>query len=380
MNPSVGIDLGTTNTVVAVQTGSMGPEIVSISQPVDDRKHYDPIGRIKSAVYYESDSSCVVGEFAAAKQLDSFKSIKSWMGTRWRYPHPFKPTQSLTPSYLSAQILRVAYKELVRQYPKWDKSAIITVPASFNTDQRSDTLEAARLAGFETKNVRLLDEPTAAFYYYLDQNQGSIDAARIKKVLVFDFGGGTLDVSIIRVDASVDRLVVDAIGRSRYTNLGGDDIDLDLAAFLASMWERQEHRLVTTLPHPIRRRVFKLFLRKACEYKEEVEDRIANNLPLNEFFVDETIGANGEEVQIRLLRQFSREQYEELTGRFFLPREGINIFRPIGQALEVAKRFEPSLTKEAIDLILYTGGGLTDEWGEGRPSSVFPTKGVLCDQ
>jgi molecular chaperone DnaK (HSP70) len=67
MNPAVGIDLGTTNTVVAVQTGAVGPEILSISQPADDRKHYDPKGRIKSAVYFESDSSCVVGEFAAAK-------------------------------------------------------------------------------------------------------------------------------------------------------------------------------------------------------------------------------------------------------------------------------------------------------------------------
>jgi molecular chaperone DnaK len=372
MNPSVGIDLGTTNTVIAVQTDPTGPQILWIPQPVDERKHFDSVDHIKSAVYFESENACVVGAFAAKKKLDSFKSIKSWMGTRWRFPHPYKPNQLLTPAYISAHILRVAYEELVKQYPDWDRSAIITVPASFNTDQRRDTLEAARIAGLG--RIRLLDEPTAAFYYYLDQNRDAIDIQHTKTVLVFDFGGGTLDVSIIRIEGYPNQLLVDAIGRSRYTNLGGDDVDLDLASFLIGLWERQEHISVAGMPYELRRTLFSLFVQKACEFREQVEDSIANELPLNEFFVDETIGAGNGELRIRLLRQLSRDQYEELVGRFFSSREGINIFRPIGQAFEVAVHFVPGLSKEGIDLILYTGGASRMNGVKAALSAYFTPK------
>src|SRR5262249_31021779 len=161
------------------------------------------------------------------------------------------------------------------------RHALITVPASFNTDQRNDTLQAAELAGF--KNVHLLDEPTAAFYFYFDQMRDDDWTKTPRSVLVFDFGGGTLDVSIIKVEARKCIMHIDPIGRSRYNNLGGDDIDLDIAAFMLACWEYETGKELPSLSSQVRKNVFKLFLEKAQAFREEAEDYIVNGLELNEF-------------------------------------------------------------------------------------------------
>jgi molecular chaperone DnaK len=353
MNPAVGIDLGTTNTVVAVQTDATGPRTLDIRQPVDERNELEAKDHIKSAVYFESADTAVVGAFAA-RRLNAFRSIKSHMGTRWRMPHPCIPMLLLRPSYISAHILRLAFDELSRQFPSWDRSAIVTVPSSFNSEQRSDTLTAAILAGFQ--NVRLLDEPTAAFYYFLNQNPDFFKQSERKTVLVFDFGGGTLDVSIIRIDAACEVLRMDAIGRSRYNNLGGDDIDNELAAFLLAVWEQQEGRLVEDLPMTERKPLFQLFLKRASAYKEEVEDYLASGRSLNEFVVDEDLSGSEQRRVIRLRRQLTRPQYEQISGRFFVDNSDLNVFRPIGQALKVAGSIVPGFRKEDVNLVLYTGG------------------------
>lgn len=352
MNPAVGVDLGTTNTVVGIQVDSTGPRTLDIRQPVYERNLFEFRDHIKSAVYFESEDTAVVGAFAS-RRLDAFRSIKSRMGTRWQMPHPFREDILLTPAYISAHILKLAFSEVAKQFSEWDETAIITVPASFNTDQRSDTLRAAKLAGF--KGVRLLDEPTAAFYYFFEQNRDMFKSSEEKRVLVFDFGGGTLDVSIIRVHPSGSNLVVDAVGRSRYNNLGGDDIDTDLAAFLLALWEQQEGVGVEKIPSAERKALVQLFLQKASAYKEEVEFYLAQGQPLSEFVVDETLSGSASR-PIRIHKQLSRAHYEEVSGRFFLENGDLNIFRPIGQALQVAVSIVPDFSKNDIDLILYTGG------------------------
>jgi molecular chaperone DnaK len=352
MNPAVGVDLGTTNTVVAVQTDATGPRTLDIPQPVDQRNVFETRDHIKSAVYFESADTAVVGAFAA-RRLGAFRSIKSRMGSRWRMPHPFREGVHLTPSYISAHILKLGFDQLSRQFPAWDRSAIITVPASFNTDQRSDTLRAAKLAGFES--VRLLDEPTAAFYYFFEQNRDSFRSAAEQTVLVFDFGGGTLDVSIIRVRSAGGALQVDAIGRSRYNNLGGDDIDTDLASFLAALWEQEAGCMVEDLSSDERKSLFQLLLHRASAYKEEVEFYLSSGQQPSEFVIDEELTGSARR-HIHLQKRLSRPQYEEVTGRFFLNSGDLNIFRPIGQAFEVAGAIVPGFTKEQVDLVLYTGG------------------------
>lgn len=353
MNPAVGIDLGTTNTVVAIQTDSTGPQLLLIPQPNYERREREPLDYIKSAVLFESKGSAVVGSFAF-RRPDSEHSIKSRMGTRWKIPHPYDSENYLTPPYISAHILKTAYNQLVDQFPEWNREAIITVPASFNTDQRNDTLLAAKMAGFS--KVRLLDEPTAAFYYYFDQNRDSIDIDGTRTVLVFDFGGGTLDVSIIQLAIFNDQICIDAIGRSRYNNLGGDDIDLDLAAFLFAIWKDSYLEDICSLDRNLRRNMYKLFIQKASEFKEEVEDYLSNDLDLNDFVVNETITYGNKEIHVEINKFLSQPQYEEITGRYFSNKGDINIFRPIGQALEVAAELSPGFKKNDIDMILYTGG------------------------
>lgn len=352
MNPAVGVDLGTTNTVVAVQTDATGPRTLEIPQPIDQRNLFETRDHIKSAVYFESRDTAVVGAFAA-RRIGAFRSIKSSMGSRWRMPHPFREGVRVTPSYISAHILKLGFEQIVREFPGWDRSGIITVPASFNTDQRSDTLRAAKLAGFDI--VRLLDEPTAAFYYFFEQNRESFRSAAAQTVLVFDFGGGTLDVSIIRVRSAEGALQVDAIGRSRYNNLGGDDVDVDFASFLVGLWEQEAGCKVDDLAPDERKSLFQLFLHRASAYKEEVEFYLASSQPPSEFVLDEQLpGAAGR--HIHLHKRLLRSQYEEITGRFFVNSGDLNIFRPIGQAFEVARAIVPGFAKEDIDLVLYTGG------------------------
>lgn len=353
MNPAVGIDLGTTNTVVGIQTDSTGPRVLDIRQPLDERDVSTPVDHLKSAVYFESPTSAVVGGFAASR-FGAYRSIKSRMGTRWRVPHPMQSGGVLSPAYISAHILKAAQQALVAEYPDWDGSAIVTVPASFNTDQRSDTLIAASLAGF--KDVRLLDEPTAAFYYYFDQNRQDSDPAHPRTILVFDFGGGTLDVSIIAVTRSGDCVTIDPIGRSRYNNIGGDDIDLDLATFLLSIWAQRQDVDLAALPPPLRKHLFALFIQRAGAFKEEVESYLAQDLAPNEFHLEERVYAGKTHLDVSLSCRLSRAQYEEATSRFFETKSDINIYRPIAQALEVASQISPGFDRRSVDLVLYTGG------------------------
>ncbi len=234
-----------------------------------------------------------------------------------------------------------------------DRSAIVTVPASFNTDQRSDTLRAAKLAGFDA--VRLLDEPTAAFYYFFEQNRESFRSAAEQTILVFDFGGGTLDVSIIRVRSADSALQVDAIGRSRYNNLGGDDVDVDLASFLLALWEQEVGFKVNDLSSDEQKSLFQLLQHRASAYKEEVEFYLASGQQPSEFVIDEQLPGSARR-RIHLQKRLSRSQYEDISGRFFLNSGDLNIYRPIGQAFEVARAIVPGFTKDKIDLVLYTGG------------------------
>src|SRR6266700_5497249 len=141
MNPAIAIDLGTTNTVIGVQTEETGPKIIYVPQPAEDRNRLEEREQIKSAVLFESQKSAVVGVFAA-NRLDSIHSIKSKMGTRWRAKGPFEIGQMMTPAYISSHILKAAFNVIKTKFPAWDQTAIITVPASFNTDQRNDTLQA----------------------------------------------------------------------------------------------------------------------------------------------------------------------------------------------------------------------------------------------
>jgi molecular chaperone DnaK len=359
--------LGTTNTVVGYQTDDTGPDFLQVPQPADRRNELDD-GQtwIKSAVFFESGGSAVVGAYAAGRQ-EAIRSVKSRMGTRWRH-RLARDGFVVTAPYVSAHILGLAYKALRDRFPNWDGTAVITVPASFNSTQRRDTLLAAQLAGY--REVELLDEPTAAFYYYFNLLRETDSFDRKRTVLVFDFGGGTLDVSIIEVERNGAEMHIDVIGRSRYNNLGGDDIDFDLAAALLACWRLKEGRDFNRDPQPLLR----LFVARASQYKESVEDALRYGQPeLPDFRIDEEVGFGKERVRIQFSRTLTRPQYEELTGRYFAEKSGLNIYRPISEALAIARRIRPSFSKEKLDLVLYTGGASRMAAVQAALAGYFPS-------
>jgi molecular chaperone DnaK len=353
MELAIAIDLGTTNTVVAFQLDEDGPRLLSLRQPVYDRRRADALDEIKSAVTFESRDDAVVGAFAA-RRLDAFRSIKSRMGSRWRASHPYDATLRMPPAYIQAHVLKAVVDQVLAQFPNWNCQAVVTVPASFSTEQRHDTLNAAGLAGL--KDVRLLDEPTAAFYLYLEQNRDELSLEGETTVAVVDMGGGTLDVSVIKCTARSGLLEVDAIGRSRYNDLGGDDIDRDIAAFMLACWESESGSTVADLPADLRRNLVAMLVERSRSYKEEVEDSLREGGDVPELFVSEEVTSVDGRLPVEIAKNLNRAHYDELTSRYTGTKTETNIYRPISQALHVAEQIDSNFRREKIDLVLYTGG------------------------
>ncbi len=244
---AVGIDLGTTNSLVAV---------VEDGQPVVLRGE-DGAGLLPSVVGYLADGSVVVGaaarEAAAERPRDTIASVKRFVGRsaadvagiRALVPYEFVADErvirfqvaggrQVTPVEVSAEILRAAVARAERTLGEVER-AVITVPAYFDDAQRQATRDAGRLAGLEV--MRLLAEPTAAALAY------GLDQGSKGRYAVYDLGGGTFDISILELHQGVFRVV--ATGGD--TALGGDDIDRALAARLLGDGESDPGRVQRAL-------------------------------------------------------------------------------------------------------------------------------------
>lgn len=236
-NYYLGIDLGTTNSVISWGNVSrreqvLDPQVIDFPMMIEGRAMRN--GTLLPSYVYFSEDGPIVGEYAKTmigRQTDRVvKSIKSYMGTPETFPFDDE-------NYEPAEISAIILKQLAAGAKNVDidvKQVVITVPASFDSDQRSATIQAGELAGFE---VTLFDEPRAALYDFANrQEKGeiprtSIDFDTPKLVLVFDLGGGTLDVSLHRVSypQGEHELSIEDIAIGRYTLLGGDDFDKLLA-------------------------------------------------------------------------------------------------------------------------------------------------------
>jgi molecular chaperone HscA len=233
---AVGIDLGTTNSLVAV---------VQAGQPTCLRDEYGSL--LPSVVHYAVDGRVVVGQeargLAAQAPQDTIASVKRFMGrgprdaeaTRRLTPYEFAPggeseavvrfsvlggQRAVTPVEVSAEILRVLKARAETALGGELDGAVITVPAYFDDGQRQATRDAGRLAGLEV--MRLLNEPTAAALAY------GLDKQAEGTFAVFDLGGGTFDISILKLEGGV--FEVKSTGGD--SALGGDDFDRALAAHL----------------------------------------------------------------------------------------------------------------------------------------------------
>src|SRR3954464_791225 len=218
MEPIVGIDLGTTNSEVA---------IIRDGKPVVFEEDGDPI--LPSMVGLSEDGKLLVGKAARNQYVlapeRTVKSIKRKMGQDVKVK---LGDQEYRPQEISAMILRALRDRATAQLGTPVKKAVITVPAYFNDAQRQATREAGELAGLEV--VRILNEPTAASLTY-DPSQ-----RELRRMLVYDLGGGTFDVSIVQAQEGV----VEVLSSHGDTQLGGDDFDELLLEHVCT-WFRTEH-------------------------------------------------------------------------------------------------------------------------------------------
>ena len=218
MSKIIGIDLGTTNSCVAVMEGG---EPVVITNAEGNRT-------TPSVVAFSKDGERMVGQVAKRQAITNpdrtVSSIKREMGSDYKVAIDGK---NYTPQEISAMILQKLKSDAEAYLGQSVTQAVITVPAYFTDAQRQATKDAGKIAGLEVK--RIINEPTAAALAY------GVDKEESQKIMVYDLGGGTFDVSILDIDEGVIEVLATA-GNNR---LGGDDFDECVMNYLAAEFKKE---------------------------------------------------------------------------------------------------------------------------------------------
>ena len=218
MGKIIGIDLGTTNSCVAVMEGG-NPNVITNSEGARTTP---------SVVAFQKDGERIVGQVAKRQAVTNadrtIMSIKRKMGTSEKVTIDGK---AYTPQEISAMILTKLKQDAESYLGETVTQAVITVPAYFNDSQRQATKDAGKIAGLEV--LRIINEPTAAALAYGVSDTG-------KKVMVYDLGGGTFDVSILDIDDGV----FEVLSTNGDTHLGGDDFDQAIINYLLDEFKKIE--------------------------------------------------------------------------------------------------------------------------------------------
>lgn len=318
MSKIIGIDLGTSNSAAAALIGGKPTMIPSAEGTTVGGGKAFP-----SVVAFTKDGQILVGEPARRQAVSNpertITAIKRKMGTDYKVKIDGK---EYTPQEISAFILKKIKKDAEAFLGEKLEKAVITVPAYFNDNQRQATKDAGRIAGLDV--VRIINEPTAASLAYGLEKEGEL------KILVFDFGGGTLDVTIMELGDGV----FEVKSTSGDTNLGGTDMDNALIDYIAEEFKKE---------HGIDLREDKMAmqrLREAAE-KAKIELSSAMTTTVNLPFI--TADANGPK---HLEMEITRAKLEEIVKPVVERCRG-----PIMKALEDA-----NLKPSDIDKIIMVGG------------------------
>jgi molecular chaperone DnaK len=337
MGKVVGIDLGTTNSVVAAIEGGK-PTVILNSEG---------LRTTPSIVAYTKKQELLVGQIAKRQAVinpeNTFFSVKRFIGSKESEVSneakklPYKVTsdsngnikikctslnKDFSPEEISAQVLRKLINDASNYLKQEVKQAVITVPAYFNDSQRQATIDAGKIAGVEV--LRIINEPTAASLAYgLDQKQN-------ETILVFDLGGGTFDVSILEVGDGI----FEVLSTAGDTHLGGDDFDKVLVDWLLQEFEKKENIDLSKDIQALQR------LTEAAE-KAKMELSILNKTTINLPFI--TADKTGpKHIETELTRELFEKLCSELIQRCRIPVE---------KALSDAR-----LDKTKIDEVVLVGG------------------------
>ncbi|MEI6427557.1 MAG: molecular chaperone DnaK [Pseudanabaena sp. ELA607] len=337
MGKIVGIDLGTTNSVVAVIEG--GKPLV-IANTEGSRT-------TPSVVSFTKDGEKLVGQMARRQGVlnpeNTFYSVKRFIGRRYseltpeskRVPYTIRRNEAenvrlrcprldkdFAPEEIAAMVVRKLVDEASRYLGEPVTEAVITVPAYFNDSQRQATKDAGRIAGIEVK--RIINEPTAASLAY------GLEKKNSQKILVFDLGGGTFDVSILDVNDGV----FEVKATTGDTQLGGDDFDREVVNFLAEKFLAQEGIDLRKERQALQR------LTEAAE-KAKIELSTVISTEINLPFITATA-----EGPLHLETELKRTEFERLCEALL---ERLRI--PLERVLRDAK-----LSPRQIDEVVLVGG------------------------
>ena len=313
MAKTIGIDLGTTNSVVAVMEGGK-PTVIA---------NAEGSRTTPSIVGFSKTGEKLVGQLAKRQAIlnpdKTIASIKRHMGEDYKVNIDGK---DYTPQEISSMILRKLADDASNYLGEKVTSAVITVPAYFNDAQRQATKDAGKIAGLDV--LRIVNEPTAAALAY------GLEKDKSEKVLVFDLGGGTFDVSILEIGDGVHEV----LSTSGDTHLGGDDFDQKVMDWICEEFKKQEG-IDLKGDKQAMQRVKEAAEKAKCELSSVMETNI--NLP----FI--TADANGPK---HLDLNLTRAKFEDLS-RDLLNRCKV----PVENALKDA-----GITKNDINEVVLVGG------------------------
>ncbi|MEN9620338.1 MAG: molecular chaperone DnaK, partial [Actinomycetota bacterium] len=286
MARAVGIDLGTTNSVVSVLEGGE-PTVIA---------NAEGFRTTPSVVAFTKDGEVLVGETAkrqAVTNVDrTIASVKRHMGTDWKQEIDDK---KYTPQEISARILAKLKRDAEQYLGESVTDAVITVPAYFNDAERQATKEAGEIAGLNV--LRIINEPTAAALAY-GLDKGKED----ELILVFDLGGGTFDVSLLEVGKDDDFSTIQVRATAGDNRLGGDDWDARVVDYLAKRFKESTGVDVSN------DKIAKQRLKEAAEQaKKELSSSMSTNIQLPYLSLTENGPANLDE-------SLTRAKFEELTS------------------------------------------------------------------
>ena len=313
MGKIIGIDLGTTNSCVAVIEGGQPTVIVNA----------EGARTTPSVVAFSKKGERLVGEPAKRQAVTNadrtISSIKRHMGTDYRVSIDRK---KYTPQEISAFILMKLKKDAENYLGERVTEAVITVPAYFSDAQRQATKDAGKIAGLKVE--RIINEPTAAALAY------GLDNGEPQKILVYDLGGGTFDVSVIEIGDKV----IEVLATSGDNHLGGDDFDDRLVSYLVSEFKRTEGVDISKDKMAMQR-----VREEAEKAKKELSSAATTNVNLP-FIVTTKSGAKHMDITV------TRARFEELTADLVDRTAG-----PVMTALSDA-----GINKSELNKVLLVGG------------------------
>ena len=312
MSKAVGIDLGTTNSVVAVLEGGE-PTVIANSEG----------NRTTPSIVAFKGTEVLVGELAKRQAItnpdNTIRSIKRKIGSKWSEKFEEK---EYTPQEISARILQKLKRDAESYLGEEVKEAVITVPAYFNDAERQATKEAGQIAGLEV--LRIINEPTAASLAYGLENDSD------QKILVFDLGGGTFDVSVLEISEGV----FEVKSTSGDTSLGGDDWDERVITWIVDKFKSSSGIDLSEDKMAVQR------LKEAAE-KAKIELSSTPETEINLPFITQVDG-----VTQHLVEKFTRSEFDKIT-KDLVERTREPVLKSLSDA---------ELSIEDIDHVVLVGG------------------------